>query len=161
MVAAEVVGGDEQLVARELGGAVEVDRAGGLVGGERDHALHAAVDRCLDHVLRAEDVGLDRLERVVLAHRHLLERRGVDHHVDVLHRTVEAVAVAHVADEEPQLRVLVVRERLLHLELLELVSRVHDHSANARIAVEDGADELLAEGTGSSGDKDGLAVEHG
>ena len=161
MVPAEVVRGDEQLVARELGRAVEVDGAGGLVGREGDHALHAAVDGRLDHVLRAEDVGLDGLERVVLAHRHVLERRGVDHHVDALHRAVEPVAVTNVADEEPQLRVLVVREDLLHLELLELVSRVHDHSANAGIAVEDGADELLAEGTGSSGDKDGLAVEHG
>ena len=37
-----VVGRDEELVGRQLGGAVEVDRRRGLVGAQRDDRLHAA-----------------------------------------------------------------------------------------------------------------------
>ena len=67
--ALEVVGRDEQLVARELGRAVEVDGRGGLVGRQRDDratlpSIAASITFCAP-----EDVGLDGLERVVLAHR--------------------------------------------------------------------------------------------
>ena len=41
--------------------------------------LDLAGERGVDHVLGAEDVGLDALERVVFGGRHLLQRRRVDH----------------------------------------------------------------------------------
>ena len=84
VAARDVVGGDEQLVGDELGRAVEVDRVGRLVGGERDHLLDVVRQRRVDDVLRAMDVGLDALQRVVFGRRHLLERRGVDHEVDAV-----------------------------------------------------------------------------
>ena len=60
----------------------------------------------LSDVLGAEDVRLDRLERVVLADRHLLERGRVDDDVDALDGAAKPVAVADVADEEPEPRVV-------------------------------------------------------
>ena len=58
--------------------------------------------RRVDHVLRAEDVGLDGLERVVLGGRHLLERGRVDDDVDAVEGAVQALAIAHVAEEVAQ-----------------------------------------------------------
>ena len=51
-------------------------------------------------VLGADDVRLDGLERVVLARGHLLERGGVDDHVDAARGDAQAVAVAHVAEQQ-------------------------------------------------------------
>ena len=121
-----VVAGDEQLVGGQLRGAVQVDRAGRLVGGERDHLLHAGVDGGLDDVLAAHDVGLDELERVVLRGVDLLERRGVHDVVDVVHRAQQPALVADVADEPAQARV--VAEQLPDLVLLELVAGEDDQS---------------------------------
>ncbi|GAA3128941.1 hypothetical protein GCM10020001_058260 [Nonomuraea salmonea] len=145
-----VVGRDEQLVGHQLRGAVEVDRAAGLVGGERDDLAHAAVDGGLHDVLGARDVGADVFERVVLGGVDLLERGGVDDVVDAVHGAGEAVAVAYVADEPAQ--ALVVAEQLLALVLLELVAG-EDHQAAHPQRVERVADERLAEGPRASGDQ--------
>ena len=70
------------LSEHELGGAVEVDRVGGLVGRQRDDLLDVVRERGVDDVLGAEDVGLDAFDRVVFGRRHLLQRRGVNHEID-------------------------------------------------------------------------------
>ena len=119
-----VVAGDEELVGRQLGGAVEVDRAGRLVGRQRDDLLHARVDGRLDDVLAAEHVGLHELEGVVLRRVDLLERGGVHDVVDAVHRAQQPALVADVADEPAQARIVV--EQLADLVLLQLVAR-EDH----------------------------------
>ena len=58
-------------------------------------ARQASID-----VLRPDDVGLGRLERVVLAGLDVLEGGAVEDDVDPLDRPVEPVAVADVADQE-------------------------------------------------------------
>ena len=58
----------------------------GLVGRQRDDLLDVGRQRRLDDVLGAVDVGLDALHRIVFGRRHLLQRRGMDHEVDAVHR---------------------------------------------------------------------------
>ena len=63
--------GDEQL-ADALRGAVDAGRVNGRVAGEEDDLLRLHRLRRLEDVERAEDVGLERLVRVLLHHRHVL-----------------------------------------------------------------------------------------
>src|ERR1035437_1769908 len=53
------VRGDEEFVAHELRGAVEIDGAGGLVRAQRDDPLNLAIKGRIDDVLCAVDVCLD------------------------------------------------------------------------------------------------------
>src|SRR3546814_7146522 len=71
---------------------------------------------------------------------------------------VQAVGIAHVADEVAQRRVGVGRQADAHLELLQLVAREDDDAARL-IALEHRADELLPERAGAAGHQDGLAVQ--
>src|SRR5690606_26579209 len=66
------------------------------------------------------------------------------------------VGVAHVADEEPQARL--VAEVLPHLELLELVPAIDDHPPDLG-PLEDRAHETATGRTGAAGDQDGSSVE--
>ena len=75
---------------------VGVDR---YVARGEQHAFDARVERRFDHVLGAEHVGLDRLERVALDQVDLLKRRGVNPDVDVGHHVAEAGRIADVAGE--------------------------------------------------------------
>ena len=109
----------------------------------------------LGDVLGAEDVGLDRLERVVLADRHVLQRGGVDDHVGALDGATQPVAIADVTDEEAEPRVV---ELPLHLGLLELVAA--EDADGGRIPLrERGAREMLAERARAPGQQDGPPLE--
>ena len=66
------VGRDEELVGNQLGSAVKIHRVHRLVGGERHHLLYAAVQTCVDHILRSVDIGLNGLVGIVLAGGNLL-----------------------------------------------------------------------------------------
>jgi hypothetical protein len=145
----------EQLLGAQLGRAVEVDRVDGLVGAERERERDVVVDRRRDHVLGADHVRLNRLERVVLTRRHLLERGGVDDHVDAAGGEPHAVAVAYVTEQQPH---AVVLERALELRLLELVT-AEDPDRLDVVAVEHGARERGAERAGRAGDEQCFAVE--
>jgi hypothetical protein len=46
----------------------------------------------------------------------------MDYHVYTLAGADQTLAVAHVADEEPQLRILIVRIFLFELELFEFIA---------------------------------------
>ena len=156
MLARHIIGGHEQLVGAELGGAIEVDRVGGLVGGEGYHLLDPVVERRLDYVFGAPDVGLDALHGVVLGGRHLLEGGGMNHEVHAVHGHVEPLGIAHIADEVAHAGMV---EALLHLELLEFITGIDDQTAR-RVQGEDSLDELLAKGAGTPGDQDRFSVEH-
>ncbi len=152
----DIVGGHEQLVGSQLGGAIEVDRVGRLVRGERDDFLHLRVDGGLDHVLRAADIGLQAFERVVFGHRHMLQRRGVHDIIDAVESLAQARPIAHVADEIAHAALV---EDLRHLELLQFVTRIDDHAARL-VARQHRLHELLAERPGAAGDQDRFAVKH-
>ena len=57
----------EQLLSHELGGTVEVDRVDCLVRAECNHSTHTSVERRLYDIPRADDIGHDGFNRVVLA----------------------------------------------------------------------------------------------
>jgi hypothetical protein len=150
----EVVGRNEQLIRTELGGPVQIDRRRRFVGAERHDLLDPLVQRRLNHILGAQDVGLDRLERIVLGRRHLFQGRGVDHQIDSLHGAAEPVPIAHVADEVPHLGVLFQRIHLLHFELLELVAGIDNYPPHVRVLLKQDLHHLLSEGAGPARDQD-------
>ena len=77
-------------------------------------------------LVAADDVGLDRLDRVVFAGRHLLQRGGVDDDIDAVKGALEPIAIAHVADEVAHRRVPPIGKHLPHLVLLQLVAAEDD-----------------------------------
>ena len=83
-----------------LGGPHRVDRIDGFVRRQADHRLHPGIDRRRQHVLRPDDVGLDRFHWEELAGGDLLERRRVEDVVDPVHRVPDRSDIAHIADEE-------------------------------------------------------------
>src|SRR5262245_14213659 len=142
---------DEKLLAAQLGGAVQIDRVDRLVRADPDDALDALVDGGVDDVLRPEHIGLDRLERVVLARGNLLHRGGVEDDVHPVHGALEALAIAHVADEEAERRMAHARG---HLGLLQLVAAEH-HEPPRVVSRQHDLDELVAERARAPGDQDG------
>ena len=148
----EVVGRHEQFVRTQLGRTIQVDRRGGLVGRQSHHLLDAAIHGRFDDILSANDISLDRFERVVLSCWHLLQGGSVNDDVDPLHGTIEPFLVSHIADEVPQLRIPLHRKAMAHLELLELVAAEYHHAPGAMV-LEDVLDEALAKGSGAPGDK--------
>ena len=102
----------------------------------------------LDQIVGAEHVGAHRFHRVLLAGRHLLQRRGVEDDLRAAHRFVELGRAAHVADDEAQVRALLVEHA--HIVLFLLVAREHAHLARAQF--EQAAHDEVAERAGAAGD---------
>ena len=100
MPAGHVVGGDEQLVGRQLGRAVQIDRIGRLVGRQRDDLL--------DVVRSAAWITFSAPWMLVLMHSMgLYSAAGTCLSAAAwmtkstpLIACIEALAVAHVADED-------------------------------------------------------------
>src|SRR5262249_21995753 len=72
------IGLHKHFLGAEFGRAIQVDRIHRFIGAERQHAPYALISGGVDYIAAADNVGLDRLERVVFAGRNLLERGGVD-----------------------------------------------------------------------------------
>ncbi len=75
-------------------------RVRGLVAGREDDAFDVVLERGVYEVLRAEHVGLDRFERVVLARAHVFHGGEVEDDVDFFHGARKAFLVLDVADQE-------------------------------------------------------------
>ena len=97
-----LVGGGGQPLGDPLGVAEHVARVGGLVGGDVDQAFHVVPQRGLQDLVGTDDVGLERLGRVHLEQRQVLERRGVEHHLRpvLVEHLVQALLVADVGDDQ-------------------------------------------------------------
>ena len=147
----------DELLGEELRGAHHGRRVGGLVGRGEDHRPDAGREAGVDHVLRPDDVRLGRLERVVLAGLDVLQRRAVEDDVDPVHRPVEPVAVADVADEEADVAPVV--QPLALVELLRLVAA--EDPDDRRVALQEPLDEPGADRAGAAGDEDARAAERG
>jgi hypothetical protein len=79
----------------------------------------------------------------------------VEDGVDPVHRTDQAIAVAHVADEEPD--VAAVAQPLALVELFRLVAS--EDPDDLRLLAEKMIDEPSADRPGPAGDEDSLAAE--
>src|SRR6185437_2765462 len=95
-----------------------------LVGAQSNYLLHAAINGRVDHVCRADNVRLNRLERVVFCAWDLLHGRCVYDDVHIVKRAVQPLFVAHVADEIAY--VCRVKSLGSHRELLHLIAAEND-----------------------------------
>ncbi len=117
----------DDLLGHQFRRAVHAQRRTGLVATQAQHPRDATVNRGVDHVLRPDDVGVNRLPRVALARLDPLHRSAVNHDADVrLARPTHAIRVPHIPDEEIQARI---GKRLPHLRLLQFVAAEDVHPA--------------------------------
>src|SRR6185369_6807837 len=77
---------------------------------------------------------------------------------DIAQRQLEAVAVTHIADEKAQIRIELLREALLHLELFQFVAREDDESARL-VAFDDRLQKVFTKRARAPGDQDRLVVQ--
>ena len=84
----------------------------------------------------------------------------MDHGVDPLHGAAQPFAITDIADKITQHRIGLFREALRHFELFEFVAAVDHQAANARISLEYGLDEGVAERAGATGKQDGSIFDH-
>src|SRR5438034_5724181 len=82
----------------------------------------------------------------------------MDDDIDSIHRPVEALPVAYIANKQVQAWELIDREVLAEMKLFQLIPAVDDQSLRL-VFPEDSTDEALAKRTGPSGYQDTCAVQ--
>ena len=132
----------EHLLCAQFGCAIKIDRVHGLVGTQRQYPFHALVDRGVDHIAAAHDVGLDRFERVVLTRRNLFQRCRMNNHRHACQGAIESIGISDITDEIPQTRM--VETGSLHFVLLQLVAAEDHESFRLKVSQHD-FNEFLAE----------------
>ena len=110
--------GVNHMLHHGLGDAHGVDGIGGLVGRQADHPLDSCVNGGMQHVVRADDVGLHRLHGEELTARHLLECRRMENIIHPRHGVLNGLGIPHIANVELDLL------GMLRMLLLELVPHV-------------------------------------
>ena len=141
---------NEHFFGAQLGGSVEIDGVYRLVGAESEDAVNAAVDRRIDHVAAAHDVGLNRFEGIVFAGRNLLERGRVHDDCDPGKSAQQAGWIAHIPDKIAQAGV--VEAGGTHVMLLQFVA-AENYQPLGMIFPQHDFDELLPERTRPAGDQ--------
>jgi hypothetical protein len=140
----------KHLFRTQLGGAVKIDRIHGFIGAERQNAAHPLIDRRVNHVAPAHDIGLDRFEGVVLASRHLLKRRRVHNYRHAGQRPLQPLDIPNVSNEIPQAGMIEARGS--HLMLLQFVP-AENHQPLWLVIAQHNLHKLLPKRPGSTGDQ--------
>ena len=94
------VRGSEQALGKHLRRAHDRRRLGGLVRTHAEYLRHARLLGRVDEVLCPDRVRLHRLVRVLLAHRDVFQRSGVDDRIDIREYPFEFGLVTHVREDE-------------------------------------------------------------
>ena len=81
--------GHGNLLLQSLADAHRIDGIGGLVRRQANHALYPGVDGRIQHIVRADDIGLHGLHREELTTRHLLESGRVEDVIDTTNGSFE------------------------------------------------------------------------
>ena len=153
--------GVDDVLHHGLGDAHSVDRVGGLVGGQADDTLDASVNGGVEDVVRADDVGLNRLHGEELAGRNLLQGSGVEDVVHAGHGVLDGLGIADIADIELDLlgglRVPGL-ELVAHIILLLFVPGEDADLLQVRVqeVLQDGG----TKGTGTAGDHKGCVIKN-
>ena len=83
-----------------LGNAHGVDGVSCLVGGQADNTLNTGINSGVQHVIRADDVGLNRLHGEELTGRNLLQSGSVEDVINTGHCVTDGLRVADITDVE-------------------------------------------------------------
>ncbi len=113
-----------------------------FVGAQRQHPADALIDGGINHVLAADDIGLNGLKRVVLTRRHLLERRRMNHDRYPGKSALQTLRVAYISDEVAQAGMI--EAGGAHIVLFEFVP-AEDDELLGMIFTQHQLDEPLAE----------------
>ena len=89
--AAVGVGRDGELLCGELRRTVEIDRLHRFVGRDQEDLPDARVYSRIDHILRSDDIRLDRFGGIIFGSGHLFERRRMHYDIDPMECAVEAL----------------------------------------------------------------------
>ena len=144
-----------------LGLAHGVDGVGRLVGGQAHDAVDALLDRGVQDVVRADDVGADGLHGEELAGGNLLEGGGMEDVVHAVHGVAHALGVADVADEEADLGGELggpLLQAVAHVVLLLLVAR--EDADLGQVGVHEVLEHGVAERAGAARDHKGPVFEY-
>ena len=98
-----------------LGDTHSVDGVGCLIGGQADDTLDTSINSGVQHIISADDVGLDSLHGEELAGRNLLQCGCVEDVVNTGHSVTDRLGVADITDVELHLLGSV---RMLGLKLM-------------------------------------------
>ena len=90
---------DKQFLRAEFCHTVKVDGVDGFIGTDRKDLFHAAVQRGIDHVLRTENIGLDRFKRIVLTGRDLLQSGGMDNNIHTLEGPLQPIKIPDISQK--------------------------------------------------------------
>ena len=148
---------DKELFGTKLGSAIQVHRIDRFVSAERKNLLHALIDGGINDVLGADDIRLNCLKRVILASRHLLEGRRVDHDVHAMKRPLHPIQVAHVSDKIANRHRAVLRKHLPHFMLLEFIAAEDDQLLWVEF-FENNLGKLFSKRTSSTGHEHDLVI---
>ena len=153
---------DRDLLFQGLADAHRIDRVRRLVRRQADHAFHTLVDGRVQHVVRADDIGLHGLHREELAAGDLLQRRRMEDVIDPAHRALQGRFVPHVADIELDLvrHVRVLRLILVPHVVLFLLIPAEDPDL-ADVGPEEPPQHRISETPGPPGNHQCLVFENG
>src|SRR5581483_9926086 len=147
------IGLNEHFFRAQLGGAVQIYWIHSLIRTQCQHPLHTLVDGSVDDITASHDVGLDGLERVVLAGGNLFQRGRVNHYSNPGECPLKALRIANIADEISQAGM--VEPRGAHIVLLQFIAAEDDEFLRT-ILSEHQVHEFLAKGARSTRNEDNL-----
>ena len=128
--------GVDDVLHHGLGNAHGVDGVSCLVGGQADNTLDTGINGGVQHVIRADDVGLNRLHGEELTGRNLLQSSSVEDVVNAGHGVTDRLGVADITDVELDLlgsvRMLGLK-LMAHIVLLLFVTREDTDLLQVRI----------------------------
>lgn len=140
--------GDDDLLHHRLGDSHGVDRIHRLVGAEGDNSFDAFGYGSVENIFGAENIGLDRFQRIKFTRRDLLQGRSLKDIIDSVHGRQQTVVGAHVADVELDFGI---GETDAHIFLLQFVTGKNADlfDLSAKETAQDG----VAEGASAASDE--------
>jgi hypothetical protein len=154
-----VISCDEELIRAKFGRAVKINGIRGFIGAEGDHFFYTAINRGVDHVFRAADIGFNRFDRVVFRSGNLLDCGGMHDIIDSRESAIEPMPVANIADKIADAGIDRLGKRLMHLELLQFVAAENDQPLRT-VSFEYTLHESLTEGSCAAGNENSFIVQH-
>lgn len=133
----------------------------GLIGGDQDEALHAGFGSGTGGLEGAHDVVLDCFVRAHLHQRYVLMRGCMEDHVRLilLHHATDTVCVPAGADERHEVQLRVLHDKFL-LDAVSIVLVNVEDNELLRLVACDLPAELGADRSATTGDEDGLPLDH-